>query len=65
MKVGFCGLLTLTLIYLKLTGTISISWTLALAPLWAPIVLLLGIIIICAILGLLVVKFGKKGKRIL
>ncbi len=65
MKVGFCGLLTLILIYLKLSGTINISWMLALAPLWAPVVLLLGIIIICAMLGVLVVKVTKKGKRIL
>lgn len=32
--IGFCGLLTIAFIVLKLTGFIDWSWWLVLAPLW-------------------------------
>ena len=35
--IGFCGLLTVLFIGLKLTGHITWSWWLVLSPLWAPI----------------------------
>lgn len=35
--VGFCGLLTIVFIVLKLTGVIGWSWLLVLSPLWIPI----------------------------
>lgn len=39
--IGFCGLLTIALIVLKLTSVIAWSWWWVLAPLWLPVVLLL------------------------
>ena len=34
--VGFCGLLTIVFIVLKLTGVIDWSWLWVLAPIWIP-----------------------------
>lgn len=39
---GFCGLLTIAFIVLKLTGFIDWSWLWVLSPLWIPFVLALG-----------------------
>lgn len=44
--IGFCGLLTLLFIGLKLCGVISWSWLWVLAPIWIPIVLA---VVICVI----------------
>ena len=44
--IGFCGLLTVAFIILKLTGFITWSWVWVLAPLWIPVVIVLLIIII-------------------
>ena len=41
--IGFCGLLTIVFIVLKLTGYITWAWTWVLAPLWIPVVLVLAI----------------------
>lgn len=49
--VGFCGLLTLLFIALKLTGYISWSWFWVLSPLWIPFAVVLGIF------GLIVATF--------
>lgn len=38
--IGFCGLLTVLFIALKLTGFIGWSWLWVLAPIWIPLVLL-------------------------
>ncbi|MCP4544766.1 MAG: DUF4175 domain-containing protein [Chloroflexi bacterium] len=48
--IGFCGLLTVAFIVLKLIGYISWSWWWVLAPVWISIiiVLLLGFIFILA-----------------
>lgn len=45
--IGFCGLLTILFIALKLTGVIAWSWLWVLAPLWVPlaIVLVLGVLV--------------------
>lgn len=48
--IGFCGLLSIVFIVLKLCGVIHWSWLWVLAPLWTPIaifflVLIIGIII--------------------
>jgi hypothetical protein len=43
--IGFCGLLTVLFIGLKLTGHIAWSWLWVLSPLWIP----LGIV--CAVLA--------------
>jgi hypothetical protein len=47
--VSFCSLLTVLFIGLKLTGYIDWSWWLVLAPMWAPVALILGILVLCGI----------------
>ena len=42
--IGFCGLLAIVFITLKLTGHIAWSWWWVLAPLWAPFAILLGVL---------------------
>lgn len=37
--VGFCGLLTIAFIILKLVGIINWSWGWVLAPIWIPILI--------------------------
>lgn len=44
--IGFCGLLGIVFITLKLLGVISWSWGLVLAPIWIPII---AVIIGCII----------------
>ena len=34
--IGFCGLLTIVLIALKITGATTLSWIWVLGPLWIP-----------------------------
>jgi hypothetical protein len=50
--VGFIGLLTLLFIGLKLTGHIGWSWWYVLAPLWAPMAVVLGLcgIAVCVVI---------------
>lgn len=47
--IGFCGLLAIVFITLKLTNYITWSWWWVLSPLWIPIVLVLAIALIAAI----------------
>lgn len=42
-SIGFCGLLTIVFIVLKLTHVIDWSWWSVTAPLWAPIMLVIAI----------------------
>jgi len=44
--IGFCGLLGIVFITLKLTGFINWSWWWVLAPLWGPIVFVLAFLAI-------------------
>lgn len=44
--IGFCGLLTILFIALKLTGVITWSWWWVLSPLWLPLVIVVAIIAI-------------------
>ena len=44
--IGFCGLLTIVFITLKLTHTIDWSWLWVLSPLWIPFALVLLIFLI-------------------
>lgn len=44
--IGFCGLLAIAFIVLKLTGVITWSWWWVLAPLWIPFLIVLGIVIL-------------------
>ena len=52
--IGFCGLLTIVFIILKLCNVISWSWLWVLSPLWIPIVLTLAILLIILIAALIV-----------
>ena len=56
-SVGFCGLLTLVFIVLKLCKVISWSWLWVLAPLWIPIGIALVICIIAALIAIVVDTF--------
>ena len=47
--IGFCGLLTIVFIVLKLTGYISWSWWLVLLPVLIPMVLVIALIVIAII----------------
>lgn len=42
--IGFCGLLTVLFIALKLTGYISWSWWWVLSPLWIGFALILAVV---------------------
>ena len=45
--IGFCGLLTIVFIVLKLTKVIAWSWLWVLSPLWIPVALIvLGFVIL-------------------
>jgi hypothetical protein len=50
MNIGFLGLLTITLIVLKLTEVIAWSWIWIFAPIWMPFVLMLIVLFSVAIL---------------
>ena len=54
--IGFCGLLTIVFIVLKLCGVISWSWIAVLAPLWIPF-------IVVAVIGLIVTFVKLKTKK--
>ena len=57
--IGFCGLLTIAFIVLKLTNCIAWSWWWVLAPSWVPLGLVLAILGII----LLVKLFSGLSKR--
>ena len=44
--IGFCGLLAVAFIVLKLTGVINWSWLWVLAPIWIPTAITIAIIVI-------------------
>lgn len=47
--IGFCGLLTVLFIALKLTGVIAWSWVWVLAPMWIPIALVIAVVILIVV----------------
>jgi len=53
--IGFCGLLAIVFIVLKLLGKIAWSWWWVLSPLWIPASLVIAILLI-ALAVLIVVK---------
>lgn len=59
--IGFCGLLTVAFIVLKLCHVINWSWLWVLSPLWIPVALVLLIILIIFIIEL--IKAAIRGKR--
>lgn len=50
VRIGFCGLLTLVFIVLKLTGVISWSWIWVLAPVWASALVWISIFVAIALI---------------
>jgi len=60
---GFCGLLTIAFIVLKLLGVIGWSWWWVLGPLWIPatagIVIMLGAIGIFVLIAAISILFKK------
>ena len=54
--IGFCGLLTIVFIILKLCGVISWSWVWVLSPLWISF----SLVVIIIVITLLVVHFINK-----
>ena len=55
--VGFCGLLTIVFIVLKLTGVINWSWVWVLAPIWIDLILVVILLIIAGIFCYLSKKY--------
>lgn len=49
--IGFCGLLTILFIGLKLTGYVNWSWLWVLSPLWIPFAIAIGIVVICLVIA--------------
>lgn len=47
--IGFCGLLAVAFIVLKLVGVIKWSWLWVLSPIWLPTVIVILVIIAIAI----------------
>lgn len=51
ISISFGGLLALVFITLKLTGVIAWSWWWVLSPLWLPLTIYLGILLLFAVIG--------------
>ena len=47
--IGFCGVLAIVFIVLKLIGKITWSWVWVLSPIWIPFVIAIVVIIIVSI----------------
>lgn len=47
--IGFCGVLTIVFIVLKLVGVINWSWMWVLSPIWIPIILFVLFLLIAVI----------------
>lgn len=50
--IGFCGMLAILFIGLKLLGAISWPWWAVLAPLWAPLALFVLVLLLVVIAGM-------------
>lgn len=44
--IGFCGLLTIVFITLKLCGVIAWSWLWVLSPIWIPLTIGIGLLLV-------------------
>ena len=53
VRIGFCGLLALVFIVLKLCGVIAWSWLWVLSPLWIPIAFVLTIVVLIFLGGII------------
>lgn len=61
--IGFCGLLAIAFIVLKLTGAIGWSWLWALAPLWIPAAITIAIILIVLVVAVVKVTAQQVEKN--
>ena len=62
--IGFLGLLTIALLFLKAFGKISISWIWVFAPIWVPFILGVVIMAIFYIVVLIIaIKEDRKFKK--
>ena len=59
--IGFCGMLTILFIGLKLTNYITWSWWWVLSPLWLPLAVFLGVV---TTIWLLMKFFEQIGKML-
>jgi len=62
--IGFCGLLTILFIALKLLDKINWSWWFVLSPIWIPILIVLIIILIVIIAIAIRALFKQKRRNI-
>lgn len=51
-EIGFCGLLTIVFIILKLCNVIAWSWVWVFSPLWIPALIILVILFIATVIAL-------------
>lgn len=63
MQIGFCGVLTILFIALKLCGTINWSWLWVLSPLWIGLSVGLVAMAIFSMVSIILLTREKKGKR--
>ena len=68
--IGFCGLLTVLFIGLKLTNYIQWSWLWVLSPLWIPFAIVISILFVVGVVWLTVLStativdyYGAKRRR--
>lgn len=61
--VGFCGLLAIAFIVLKLTHVIEWSWLWVLSPLWIPAAIVAGILVIVVIVAIVKMTAAEVQKR--
>lgn len=54
INLGFLWMITFILMVAKIWGKLSISWITVFAPLWLPIVIVLGIALIFILVGVVV-----------
>lgn len=55
--IGFCGLLAIVFIALKLTGHITWSWLWVLSPIWIPPAIVIMVVIVIAVLSIIIGSF--------
>jgi hypothetical protein len=60
--IGFCGLLAIAFIVLKLTGVIGWSWGWVLAPLWIPAAIV-GVIMVIILIVMIAKVVGDELKK--
>jgi hypothetical protein len=52
--IGICGATFIVFLVLKLTGHIAWSWWWVTAPLWIPVVIVLGVLLIAVVVAIVV-----------